>query len=185
MSKKQQAPNNFLDYVVRRADGVAWHEEPAEAEPTQVSSDAAAQTEGSAQSERAEAAAQVAEGEPGATGELGTVDAEKSASNAQANGAQAANMLVVLDIENTGAFNKLAQKLFGKPRVSHVHLDEFGSFVWKRIDGQRTVAQLAELVHEHFGEAAEPLHPRIAKYLQIVESYHFIELIAPGQNTNQ
>ena len=27
---------------------------------------------------------------------------------------------------------------------------------------------------EHFGEAAEPLYPRIVKYFQILESYHFI-----------
>ena len=134
MSKKQQAPNNFLDYVVRRADGVAWHEELEETEPAQDSVDAAAQTaEGTR--EQTEAATQVAEDEPGTADELGAVDTSKSASNVQANGAQAANMLVVLDIENTGAFNKLAQKLFGKPRVSHVHLDEFGSFVWKCIDG--------------------------------------------------
>ena len=178
MSKKRQTPSNFLDFVVRRADGVAWHEEKAEAEPSQASAGVAAQAEEGAR-EQAQDAAQVAEGEPSTEDEPSALEAAKSAPNAQANGAQGAGMLVVLDIENTGAFNKLAQKLFGKPRVSHVHLDEFGSFVWKHIDGQNTVAQLAELVHEQFGEAAEPLYPRIAKYLQIVESYHFIELIAP------
>ena len=31
------------------------------------------------------------------------------------------------------------------------------------------------LVKEEFGEAAEPLYPRIIKYFQIVESYHFIK----------
>ena len=31
------------------------------------------------------------------------------------------------------------------------------------------------LVKEEFGEAAEPLYPRIIKYFEIVESYHFIK----------
>ena len=34
--------------------------------------------------------------------------------------------------------------------------------------------ELAALQKEQFGEAAEPLYPRILKYLQILESYHFI-----------
>ena len=42
------------------------------------------------------------------------------------------------------------------------------------IDGERTVMELAALQKEHFGEAAEPLYPRIVKYFQILESYHFI-----------
>ena len=81
---------------------------------------------------------------------------------------------VILEVENTGVFNKIAQKLFGKPRYTKVHLDELGSFIWPRIDGEKTVAELAELVKEAFGEKAEPLYPRIVKYFQIVESYHFI-----------
>ena len=38
--------------------------------------------------------------------------------------------IVTLDIENTGFFNRLAQKFFHKPKVTHIHLDEMGSFVW-------------------------------------------------------
>ena len=34
--------------------------------------------------------------------------------------------------------------------------------------------ELAALQKEHFGEAAEPLYPRIVKYFQILDSYHFI-----------
>ena len=42
-------------------------------------------------------------------------------------------------------------------------------------DGKHTVTEIAALVKEEFGEAAEPLYPRIIKYFQIVESYHFIK----------
>ena len=81
---------------------------------------------------------------------------------------------VTLEIENTGVFNRIAQKLFKKPKVSYVHLDEIGSFVWPLIDGNKTIAELAEKVDEHFGEKAHPLHERLAKYFEILKSYNFI-----------
>ena len=82
---------------------------------------------------------------------------------------------VTLDIENTGFFNRVAQKLFKKPKVSHVHLDKLGSFVWPLIDGEKDIIALGVLVKERFGEEAEPLYERLAKYFQILESYSFVE----------
>ena len=83
--------------------------------------------------------------------------------------------IVTLDIENTGLFNRIAQKLLHKPKVSHIHLDEMGSFVWPLIDGEKDIVALGKLVEEHFGEKANPLYERLAKYFQILESYEFIE----------
>ena len=42
---------------------------------------------------------------------------------------------VTLEIENTGFFNTIAQKVFKKPKVSYIHLDENGSFLWPLLDG--------------------------------------------------
>ena len=36
------------------------------------------------------------------------------------------------------------------------------------------ILKLGELVEEHFGEKAEPLYPRLAKFFQILESYGFV-----------
>ena len=88
-------------------------------------------------------------------------------------GAQAASVF-------SGLFNRAAQKLLHKPRVSHIHLDEMGSFVWPRIDGQHTVGQLADLAAAQFGPKADPVYPRMAKYIQILASYEFITLTDPG-----
>ena len=82
--------------------------------------------------------------------------------------------MVTLLIENRGAMNTIAQKLFHKPRFSRVHLDEMGSFLWPLLDGERTAAQLAGPLSERFGPAAEPLYPRLVKYLEILRSYRFI-----------
>lgn len=83
--------------------------------------------------------------------------------------------IVSLEIENKGIFNTLAQKFFKKPRVSYVHLDELGSFVWQLIDGEKTIADMGADVDAYFGEKAHPLYERLAKYFQILESYNFIE----------
>ena len=83
--------------------------------------------------------------------------------------------IVTLDIENTGLFNRVAQKLLKKPQVSHIHLDEMGSFVWPLLDGEKNIIELGKLVEVQFGEKANPLYERLAKYFQILDSYQFIE----------
>ena len=82
--------------------------------------------------------------------------------------------MVTLLIENTGVFNHIAQILFKKPKISYIHLDEIGSFVWPRMVEGRTIMMLGEDVKERFGEKAEPLYERLAKYFQILDSYGFI-----------
>lgn len=84
--------------------------------------------------------------------------------------------IIVLQTENTGLFNRMAQKLFRRPRFTNVHMDKYGSFLWPLLDGEKTVKELAILQKEAFGEEVEPLYPRIVKYFQIMESYHFIRL---------
>ncbi len=82
---------------------------------------------------------------------------------------------VTLLVENKGLFNNLAQKLFKKPKISYVHLDENGSFVWPLMDGERNIIEIGILVDEKFGEEAQPLYERLAKFFQILDSYGFIE----------
>ena len=82
---------------------------------------------------------------------------------------------VTLDIENKGIMNRIAQKLLKKPKVSHVHLDEMGSFIWPLIDGKSSIADIGIPVEEHFGERAEPIYERLAKFFQILDSYKFVE----------
>ena len=84
---------------------------------------------------------------------------------------------IILEIENTGMFNTIAQKVFNKPRYTKVHLDRFWTFIWPLIDGKRSVMDIAACVKEEYGEKAEPLYPRIVKYFQMVESYHFVRFI--------
>ena len=82
--------------------------------------------------------------------------------------------IVTLYVHNIGLMKKITQKLFNKPEYTQVHLDENGSFVWPLIDGEKNIIELGVLVKEQFGEKAEPLYPRLAKFFQILESYGFV-----------
>ena len=82
--------------------------------------------------------------------------------------------MVTLEIENTGWVNRIAQACFGRPRVSYIHLDKLGSFVWPLLDGEKNITELGKLVEAQFGEEAHPLYERLARYFQILDSYHFV-----------
>lgn len=89
--------------------------------------------------------------------------------------------VVTIHMVNRGFYNTMAQKLFHTPRVSHIKLDEYGSFLWMRIDGVKTVGQLALELKEAYGERAEPLYDRLVKYMQILHNNRFILFVGRDQ----
>ena len=85
--------------------------------------------------------------------------------------------LVTLEMENRGFANFLAQKLLKKPRISFIHLEEFGSFIWTVIDGKQDIIAIGKLVKEKFGDKAEPLYERLAGYIKTLLTNGFILII--------
>lgn len=83
---------------------------------------------------------------------------------------------VTIFVENKGLFHKIAQLMFKKPKVSQVHLDEMGNYIWPLIDGTRSIMDISVLVKAHFGDACEPLYNRLVQYMRNLESYEFILL---------
>lgn len=84
--------------------------------------------------------------------------------------------------ENIGIFHFIAQKLFKKPRVSQIHLDEMGNFIWPLLDGKNDILIIGEAVKEAFGEKASPLYERLIQYLKTMESYGFIQIKSPNSS---
>ncbi|MDD6810399.1 MAG: PqqD family protein [Lachnospiraceae bacterium] len=82
--------------------------------------------------------------------------------------------IVTVHVVNKGFYNWLAQKLFKRPRISHIKLDEYGSFVWQQMDGRRTVYEISGLVKEKFGKDAEPVINRLVQYFHILYQNKFI-----------
>lgn len=81
---------------------------------------------------------------------------------------------VTLEIENKGFFNRLFQKLIKKPKVTYIHLDEMGSFIWPLLSADKDLVALGKDVSEKFGDKAEPLYERLAEYIKRLESYGFV-----------
>ena len=82
---------------------------------------------------------------------------------------------VTLEMENKGVANRIMQKLIKKPKISYIHLDEMGSFIWPLMDGEKDILEIGKFVEEHFGEKANPLYERLSQYFKTLEKYNFIE----------
>ncbi len=83
---------------------------------------------------------------------------------------------VIVDMVNKGFTNKIAQRFFHKPAVSHIHLEGMGSFIFGCIDGQKSVFEIGKMVKEKFGDEAEPLYERLSVYMKHLEQVGFIRL---------
>lgn len=81
---------------------------------------------------------------------------------------------VVVDMVHAGVYAAIAQTLFHRPRVSHIRLDEYGSFLWRHMDGQTDVTRLGQLLEAEFGEDAQPLYPRLVTYTRTLLGNKFI-----------
>ena len=82
---------------------------------------------------------------------------------------------VTLEMENKCVANRIMQKLIKKPKISYIHLDEMGSFIWPLMDGEKDILEIGKFVEEHFGEKAKPLYERLSQYFKTLEKYNFIE----------
>ena len=92
------------------------------------------------------------------------------------NGWEEKDGVVTINMVHRGFYAKIAQKVFQKPRVSHIDLDQYGSFIWLHIDGVKTIGDLALEFKAEFGEKAEPLYDRLIHYMQILRNNNFILL---------
>lgn len=84
------------------------------------------------------------------------------------------NGRIEVKVKNTGLARKATQLLLRKPKYSYIELDDFGSFVWEQMDGERTILDIGEKVKERFQEEAEPLYPRLTKFIKILHNNKYI-----------
>ncbi|MEG0685748.1 MAG: PqqD family protein [Erysipelotrichales bacterium] len=71
--------------------------------------------------------------------------------------------------------NHFIQRFFRKikvkkiPEFRKIELDQFGSFVFRQIDGKKTVEEIGELLDQEFGEEAHPIYERLLLFLNHIE----------------
>ncbi len=80
---------------------------------------------------------------------------------------------VTIHMPHDGFYDKIAQKFFHRPRVSHIDLEERGSFIFQQVDGKRTIGDIAVLMEQRFGED-RALYERLIKYMQILRNNRFV-----------
>lgn len=83
---------------------------------------------------------------------------------------------VTLAIENKGAMKRITQVLLKKPKISYIHLEKYGSFIFPLIDGEATLIDIGKRVEERFGDECQPLYERLAQYFKTLEANKFIIL---------
>ena len=70
-------------------------------------------------------------------------------------------------------FRKLKARI---PRYKKIELDEYSSFVFLQIDGQRTVREIGKNLEAKYGEESHPLYERLLVFLNHIEvNCHYIE----------
>ncbi len=85
------------------------------------------------------------------------------------------NGYVNLTIENKGIYNKIAQKLFRKPRYTNIELDCYGSRLWLYIDGKSTVYDIFMQMTYAFPDE-ENMYERVNRFVAILQKNSFIKI---------
>lgn len=76
-------------------------------------------------------------------------------------------------------FRKIGAKI---PQNRKIELDEYGSFVYLQIDGEKSVEQIGEALKERYEEAGEQLYERLCTYLDaLCNQYHYIRVVSQGK----
>ena len=55
-----------------------------------------------------------------------------------------------------------------------VKLDDFGSFVWQQIDGEKNIYEIANVLEKKYGKKVQPVYERIS---QFIKHFHHIFVI--------
>ncbi len=85
------------------------------------------------------------------------------------------NGYVNLTIENKGIYNKIAQKLFRKPRYTNIELDCYGSRLWLYIDGKSTVYDIFMQMTYAFPNEKN-MYERVNRFVAILQKNSFIKI---------
>ena len=70
---------------------------------------------------------------------------------------------------------RVGKKLKIKPTYK-INLDEYGTAIWRLCDGKLTVREIGEMLKTQFADDVEPLYPRLAAFLRILEANDLIKL---------
>jgi hypothetical protein len=79
----------------------------------------------------------------------------------------------------TGVLAKLLQPKLPK-KYSRIRLDDIGTTVWKLVDGDLTVGQIADLLHDQMGDRVEPRYERVSQFVHSLYGNGLLTLFEPS-----
>ena len=85
------------------------------------------------------------------------------------------NLVRILKPRFDTALGKRVGKRLKVEETFNINLDEYGTAVWRLIDGKLTVKEIGEILKTQFDADIEPLYPRLAAFLRILEGQKVIE----------
>ncbi|WP_422657212.1 PqqD family peptide modification chaperone [Paenibacillus sp. EC2-1] len=85
------------------------------------------------------------------------------------------NDFVIVFMPRQSWIERQAVRFLNQPAIIKVKLDDLGAAVATRCDGQHSISDIAMSLQVEFGEAAEPLIPRLVKFVELMEVNQWIE----------
>lgn len=67
--------------------------------------------------------------------------------------------------------------LLGREQTYNLRLDEFGSFVWRLIDGSRDLGQIADATMEHLGAEEDTALQRLVMFLRSLKNLGVVNVV--------
>ena len=93
-------------------------------------------------------------------------------------GAAADSVVVLMPRYRDFFFGRFLQPLLrGDKRFIRVPLDPRGCWIWSRVDGQRTVGELAQGFRDVFPEDDEQVNERVCRYVAAMVGHGFMEIV--------
>lgn len=85
-----------------------------------------------------------------------------------------------VDMEHNGFFDRIAQRVFKKPRTSHIALDKYGTVVWKSMNGENTIADIVQIMEEAFPDETDRMLDRVVTFIITLRHNGFITMSDPS-----
>ena len=84
------------------------------------------------------------------------------------------NKVVVERPKFDNAFLKKNLLPYFKKQNFNVNLDEFGSYVWQQIDGEKNIYEIANVLEKKYGEKVQPVYERISQFIKHLYQQRFV-----------
>ncbi len=68
---------------------------------------------------------------------------------------------------------KFIVPFFEKP-IFEIKLDDFGSYVWQHMDGNKNIFEISNILKEKFGEKVDPVYDRVCRYIKHLRQQRMI-----------